>query len=124
MGSASPARIGHERNANADVAGCAFHDDAARLKLAALLGVVDDGWGRSILDRTARIEKFSLAVDVATCDVRRRAQPDQWRIANGFSENLIEHSHLAPSSLFRFLASARNGHFNGACADFGNFFVG
>src|SRR6266581_20783 len=85
------------------------------------LGVVDDGQGRTIFDRAPRIEKFGFAVDVATGDVRGRAKPDQRRIANAF-QKAGSNIHCSPHSLlFCFLASVRNGNFNGVCADFGNF---
>ena len=49
---------------DARVARRGFHDGHARLELAALLGVLDDGHGEAVLDRRERIKVLALGVDL------------------------------------------------------------
>ena len=56
------------------------------LSLPRLLGILDDGQRRAILDRAAGIEELGLAVDVAARRFGRGDQLDQRRVADAIDE--------------------------------------
>ena len=78
--------VAYQREADAGVAGGAFDDHAAGLERPSLLGVEDDVERGAVLHRAARVQELGLAEDAAAGDLRRAAQPDERRIADGADE--------------------------------------
>jgi hypothetical protein len=58
-------RMGDQGQADAGIARRAFDDGSAGFERAGTNSVADDGERRAVLDRTARIHEFRLAVDLA-----------------------------------------------------------
>src|SRR6516164_6648858 len=94
------ARVTDERQADAGVPGGAFDDDAARAKLAALLGVLDNVERCPVLDRAARVEELGLAEDRAAGLVGGAPQLNQWRVSDGADKAVTDRHALlhTPSS--------------------------
>src|SRR5262249_11514040 len=84
------ARVADERQADPGVAGGALDDDAARPQRAALLGILDDGERRAVLDGAPGVEEFGLAGDRAAGLLRGAAQLDQRRVADGGDETVAD----------------------------------
>ena len=85
-------RVADQREADAGVAGGAFHDHAARPQRALAHGVLDDEQRRAILDRLARVHELGLAENRAAGRFRGALEPDQRRIADG-SDNSVADLH-------------------------------
>ena len=79
-------RVGDQAEADAGVAGRALDDDAARPQRAARHRVADDGERGAVLDRAAGVHELGLAEDLAARRLRRRAQADQRRVADGIDD--------------------------------------
>ncbi len=79
----NPHRVGHDRKANAGIAGRSLHDRAAGLELAPRHRVLDDEQRRPVLDRLPRIHELGLAENGAAGDLRCFPQLDQRRVADG-----------------------------------------
>ena len=72
-----------QSQADACVAGGAFHDRSAGLQRAGSAGRLDDRQSRPILDRAAGVQKLGLAQDLAAGFFGGPLQPDQGGIADG-----------------------------------------
>ena len=77
------AGIADQGEADARVAGGAFHDRAAGLQGAGPFGVFDNGERGPVLHRLAGIEKFGLAEDGAAGRLGRAFQLDERGVADG-----------------------------------------
>src|SRR6185437_3853474 len=82
------AQCGRDREANTSVAASPLHDRSARLELSLALGALDDREPDTVLDRSARIEELSLAVDGRANPASHTMQPDQRRPSNRL-ENVV-----------------------------------
>ena len=78
--------------ANAGVAGGAFHDQAPRLQLTARLGVTDDAQSRPVLHRLSGIEELRLAQDLTSREFAGALQSDQGRFADGLDNRCCSHA--------------------------------
>ena len=81
------AGVGHQGDADADIAGGSFDDHPTRSQLAVPLGVLAHGERCPVLDRSAGIEELGLAIDVATGCLGCHAQLDQGSVADAFDES-------------------------------------
>jgi hypothetical protein len=75
-----------ERKADAGVARRAFHNKAAGLQVAALLGLEDHLLAGAVLHRLARIHELRLAENGASGFFRGALQLDERRVADGFDD--------------------------------------
>src|SRR5581483_6646286 len=80
------ARVGHQGEADAGITRGALYDDAARLEQSTMLGIEHDGERGAVLDRSAGVEEFRLAEDVAAGQLREAAQANERRIADGIEK--------------------------------------
>ena len=76
-------RIADQGEADAGIPRGAFDDDAAGLEAAGALGVLDDGQAGAVLHGAAGVHELRLAENGAAGFLRRAAQPDQRRVADG-----------------------------------------
>jgi hypothetical protein len=83
-------RVADQGQTDAGVAGRALDDGAARLQPAGGDRVLDDGQRRAILDRSAGIEEFGLAQDLAAGRGRGARQTDERRVADGIDEAVAD----------------------------------
>ncbi|MNE52077.1 hypothetical protein D3C80_1467350 [compost metagenome] len=83
------------RQADAGIAGGAFHHGTARSQPTTAFGVFDDAQGRAIFHRTAGVEELGLGQDLATGLGTQLAQTNQRRIANGSAKTVAD-SHGSP----------------------------
>src|SRR5208282_3076411 len=79
-------RVADECQADAGVARGTLDDDAPRAQGAARLRVLDDGQGRPVLDRAARVQELGLAEDGAAGQLGRVAQLDERGVADAPDE--------------------------------------
>jgi hypothetical protein len=82
------ARIAHQGQADAGIAGRALDQRAAGLQVTARFGAEDDGLGSAILHRAAGVHEFRLAQDVAAGGRRGTLQADQGRLPDGTEQAL------------------------------------
>ena len=80
------ARAGDDRETNSGIAGGGFHHQAARLEVAALLGLEDHPFAGAVLDRLARVHELGLAEDGAAGRLGSALQFDQGRVADRFDD--------------------------------------
>ena len=83
-------RGGDHAEADAGIAGGAFHDGPAGTQRAARDGVADDGERGAVLDRPAGIHEFGLAENPAARGLRRRAELDQRRVSDGLDDTGLD----------------------------------
>ena len=83
-------RVRDEREPDTGVSGGAFHDGAAGPERAARDGVFHDEQRRAVFHRLAWVQEFRLAQDFAAGVVRRAAQPDERRVADGGDDGRLD----------------------------------
>ena len=76
--------------ANASVTCSAFNNETAGTKFTACFRIFNDGQGRPIFDRAARIHEFRFAINVTAGLLGYSAQFDQRCVANG-TEKVTSH---------------------------------
>jgi hypothetical protein len=74
--------------ADAGIAARRLDDRLPRPQFAALLRALDDGACHAVLDRSQRVERLDLGVDVNS-GRRQPVQPDQWCVANRLQNILV-----------------------------------
>ena len=83
-------RIGHERKADAGIAGGCLDDQAAGAQLAALFRLKDHLPAGAVLHRAARVHELGFAEDRAARRLRCALQLDERRVADCFNNAVAD----------------------------------
>src|SRR5262249_10823315 len=84
------ARVSHQREPDAGVPRRSLDDHAAGADETARLGVAEDGGGGAVLEGAAGIQDLGLPDDRASGELRRLAQPDERRVADGLEDAVAD----------------------------------
>jgi hypothetical protein len=102
-------RLRHQGKADAGIAGGAFDDRAAGLKLPLPLGGTDDPQRRAVLHGLARIQELRLAENLAAGRIRCALQPDQRRLSDEVDDGACNRHGIPCAGFWRGKLCRRSG---------------